>query len=77
MAYEDINLLPAKQAKHSVNNMTSLLALLVLSAALLHAVWNTLVKSGGTPEFTIAGFQLVGALVCLEKLGTFVFSGKY
>jgi len=45
--------------------MTSLLVLLVLSAALLHAVWNTLVKTGGVPEFSIASFQLVGALACL------------
>lgn len=45
--------------------MSSLLVLLVLGAALLHAVWNTLVKAGGEPEFTIASFQLVGALACL------------
>ena len=37
----------------------------MLTAALLHAVWNAIVKSRGTPEFSIAAFQLVGALVCL------------
>ncbi len=45
--------------------MTTLLIVLVLSAALLHATWNALVKSGGTPEFTIAAYQLVGGIVCL------------
>jgi len=38
---------------------------LVLSAALLHASWNALVKSGGVPEFTIAAYQALGGLVCL------------
>ena len=38
---------------------------LVLTAALLHAIWNAMVKSKGTPEFSIAAFQLVGALICL------------
>lgn len=45
--------------------MSTLLVVLVLSAALLHACWNALVKSGGVPEFTIGSFQLVGAVVCL------------
>jgi len=45
--------------------LTTLLIVLVLSAALLHATWNALVKSGGTPEFTIAAYQLVGGIVCL------------
>lgn len=44
--------------------MSTLLVVLVLSAALLHACWNALVKSGGVPEFTIASYQLVGAVVC-------------
>ena len=39
--------------------------ILVLTAALLHASWNALVKKGGEPEFTIAAYQLVGGLVCL------------
>ena len=34
-------------------------------AAVLHASWNALVKSGGAPEFTIASFQLLGGLVSL------------
>lgn len=38
---------------------------MVLSAALLHASWNALVKSGGVPEYTIASYQLFGAIVCL------------
>jgi drug/metabolite transporter (DMT)-like permease len=37
----------------------------VLTAALLHAVWNAMMKSGGVPEFSIAAFQLVGGLICL------------
>jgi len=45
--------------------MTPVLIGLVLTAALLHAVWNAMMKSGGTPEYSIAAFQLVGALVCL------------
>lgn len=45
--------------------MSGLLVALVLSAALLHASWNALVKSGGVPEFTIASYQLLGAVLCL------------
>lgn len=43
--------------------------MLVLLAALLHASWNALVKSGGSPEFTIASFQLFGGLVSLCLIG--------
>ena len=39
--------------------------ILVLIAALLHASWNTLVKMGGEPEFTIAAYQLMGGIICL------------
>jgi drug/metabolite transporter (DMT)-like permease len=39
--------------------------MLVLVAALLHASWNALVKSGGAPEFTIASFQLFGGVISL------------
>ena len=45
--------------------MTPLLVGLVLTAAVLHAVWNAMVKSGGTPEMSIASYQLVGSLVCI------------
>lgn len=45
--------------------MTPLLAGLVLTAALLHAVWNAMVKAKGTPEYSIAAFQLVGCLGCM------------
>ena len=45
--------------------MTPFLMMLVLTAAVLHASWNALVKKGGEPEFTIAAYQLVGGLVCL------------
>ena len=45
--------------------MTPLLVGLVLTAAVLHAVWNAMVKSGGTPELSIASYQLVGSLVCI------------
>ena len=45
--------------------MTPLLVTLVLTAALLHAVWNAMVKSHGSPEYSIAAFQLVGSVLCL------------
>ena len=45
--------------------MTPLLVGLVLTAAVLHAVWNAMAKSGGTPEMSIASYQLVGSLVCI------------
>ena len=45
--------------------MTPVLIGLVLLAAILHAGWNAMAKSGGTPEYSIASYQLVGALVCL------------
>lgn len=46
------------------SSVTTLLIVLVLGAALLHAVWNAMAKSGGKPEFAIASYQLVGAAVC-------------
>ena len=45
--------------------MTPLLIGLVLTAAVLHAVWNAMIKSGGTPELTIASYLVVGSLVCI------------
>jgi len=48
--------------------MSALVIGLVLFAALLHASWNAMAKSGGTPEYSIASYQLVGALVCLPFL---------
>ncbi|MBX2825304.1 MAG: EamA family transporter [Gammaproteobacteria bacterium] len=45
--------------------MSLLLITLVLSAAILHATWNALVKSGGVPEFSIAAYKLFGAVICL------------
>ena len=48
--------------------MSALVIGLVLLAALLHASWNAMAKSGGTPEYSIASYQLVGALVCLPFL---------
>jgi drug/metabolite transporter (DMT)-like permease len=44
---------------------------LVLLAALLHASWNAMAKSGGTPQFSIASYRLVSAVCCLPLL--FVF----
>ncbi len=38
---------------------------LVLAAAVLHAVWNAMAKSGGSPAFSIAAYQLVGGVICL------------
>ena len=40
----------------------------MLLAALLHASWNAMAKSGGTPEFSIASYQLVSALLCVPFL---------
>lgn len=45
--------------------MSPLVVALVLSAALMHASWNAMVKSGGSPEYSIASYQLVGSVVCL------------
>jgi len=48
--------------------VTPLLIGLVLFAALLHASWNAMAKSGGTPEYSIASYQLIGALICVPLL---------
>ncbi len=48
--------------------MTLSITVLVLLAALLHASWNAMVKSGGTPEFSIASYRLVSAICCLPLL---------
>jgi len=48
--------------------VTPLVIGLVLFAALLHASWNAMAKSGGTPEYSIASYQLLGAMVCLPFL---------
>ena len=50
--------------------MTPVLIGLVLLAALLHASWNAMAKSGGTPEYSIAAYQLVGGVVCLGLIFT-------
>ena len=41
---------------------------LVLLAAILHASWNAMAKSGGTPQFSIASYRLISALCCLPLL---------
>lgn len=43
----------------------------VLLAALLHAGWNAMAKSGGTPQYSIASYRLISAVCCLPLL--FVF----
>lgn len=48
--------------------MTPFIVGLVLFAALLHASWNAMAKSGGTPQFSIASYRLVNALWCLPLL---------
>ncbi len=48
--------------------MTPSIAMLVLLAALLHASWNAMAKSGGTPAFSIASYRLVSAVCCLPLL---------
>jgi len=41
---------------------------LVLLAALLHASWNAMAKSGGSPQYSIASYRLISALCCLPLL---------
>jgi drug/metabolite transporter (DMT)-like permease len=48
--------------------MTPFIVGLVLLAALLHAGWNAMAKSGGTPQFSIASYRLVNAIWCLPLL---------
>jgi len=48
--------------------MTPLIVGMVLLAALLHATWNAMAKSGGSPQFSIASYRLVGALISLPAL---------
>ena len=48
--------------------MTPWIVTLVLLAALLHASWNAMAKSGGTPGYSIASYRLTSALVCLPLL---------
>jgi len=48
--------------------MSPLVVSLVLLAALLHAAWNAMAKSGGTPALSIASYQLVSALLSLPFL---------
>ena len=38
---------------------------LVLTAALLHAIWNSMAKASDEPELTIASYQLVGTVICI------------
>ena len=45
--------------------MTLTLFGLVITAAFLHAVWNSIAKASDEPELTIASYQLVGALICM------------
>jgi len=44
--------------------LSPFLVFLVLSAAVLHAGWNAMAKSGGSPLFSIASYQFVGTVVC-------------
>lgn len=48
--------------------MTPFIIGLVLLAALLHAGWNAMAKSGGTPQYSIASYRLVNAVWCLPLL---------
>lgn len=47
--------------------MSTFLIFLVLLAALMHASWNALVKSGGKPEFSIAAYR-GGGMLCVFVL---------
>ena len=44
---------------------------LVLLAALLHAGWNAMAKSGGSAQYSIASYRLISAIACLPLL--FIF----
>lgn len=48
--------------------MTPSIVVLVLLAALLHATWNAMAKSGGEPQYSIASYRLVSAVCCLPLL---------
>jgi drug/metabolite transporter (DMT)-like permease len=48
--------------------VTPLIVALVLLAALLHASWNAMAKSGGAPQFSIASYRLISAICCLPLL---------
>ena len=48
--------------------MTPMLVAMVLFAALLHASWNAMAKSGGSPQFSIASYRLFSAICCLPLL---------
>ena len=48
--------------------MTPFLIGLVLLAALLHASWNAMAKSGGKAQFSIASYRLAGGAICLPFL---------
>jgi drug/metabolite transporter (DMT)-like permease len=51
--------------------VTPLIVALVLVAALLHASWNAMAKSGGSPQFSIASYRLISAICCLPLLFLF------
>ena len=48
--------------------MSATILFLALSAALLHASWNALAKSGANPVFNIAAYQLLSSLLCIPFL---------
>jgi drug/metabolite transporter (DMT)-like permease len=51
--------------------VTPLIVALVLLAAVLHASWNAMAKSGGSPQFSIASYRLISAICCLPLLFLF------
>ncbi len=53
-----------------IKPMSTELVLLVLLAAALHAGWNALAKSGGSPLYSIAAYRLVAGLISLGLLWT-------
>ncbi len=52
----------------TIEHMSTGLVLLVLFAAILHAGWNALAKSGGSPLYSIASYRLVAGLISLSLL---------
>ena len=51
--------------------MTPFIVGLVLLAAVLHASWNAMAKSGGRPQFSIASYRLISAVCCVPLIFLF------
>lgn len=57
-----------RRSPDRVAHMTTLVFLVVLAAAVMHASWNALVKHGGDPVFRLAAAALTGTVCALPLL---------